>query len=94
MLRGRRRFQPRNPSGCLSKRIPQITVTVADVDTTTTPAQTSTHPFVSDEIPECTLPSRSELELSPLDVVHVDMLSNDVEQVSSVSREELEVPRI
>lgn len=49
---------------------------------------------MSDEIPQGTLPSRPVLELTPLDVVHVDVLSDDVKKVSPVSREELEVPRM
>jgi len=40
------------------------------------------------------LPSRPVLELASPDDVHVDMLSDDVEQVNSKSQEELVIPRI
>jgi len=50
---------------------------------------------VSDEIPQGSLPSRPMLEMtSHVDDVHVDVLSDDVEQISPESLEELEIPQI
>jgi len=73
---------------------PQKNMIVVVVSTFAAPTQTQTPSCVSDEIPQGSLPLRPVLELASLDDVHVDMLSDDVEQVNSESRKELEVPRI
>jgi len=90
-----------NPSGIGSSNAfatilePQQTIHAADIATTAAPTQTQTHPCVSDEIPQGSLPSRPVLEMtSPVDDLHVDALSDDVERVSPESREELEIPQI
>jgi len=69
-------------------------IEVPDVLTPAAPTQQQASPRVSDEIPQGSLPSHPVLELASLDVVHVDVLSDVVEQVTLESREELEIPRI
>ena len=73
---------------------PQINSTDADGSTYAAPTLAQTPPCVSEEIPQGSLPSRPVLELASLDDVHADVLSDDVEQVNSESREELVIPRI
>jgi len=73
---------------------PQINMTATDVSTSTTPTLAQTPPCVSEEIPQGFLPSRPMVELASPDDVHTDVLSDDVEQVNSESREELVVPWI
>jgi len=76
---------------------PQQTIHVAAISTLMAPTQTQTqtHPCMSDEIPQGSLPSRPVLEMtSTADDVHVEVLSDDVERVSPESREELEIPQI
>ena len=73
---------------------PQINSTAANGSTSAAPTLAQTPPCVSEEIPQCSLPSRLVLELDSPDDVHADVLSDDVEQVNSESLEELVIPRI
>ena len=66
----------------------------AEVPSSAAPTQKQTSPRVSDEIPQGSLPSHPVFELASLDDVHIDVLLDDVEQVTSELREELEIPRI
>jgi len=69
-------------------------MTATDGSTSTTPTLAQTPPCVSEEIPQGFMPSRPVLELASPDDVHADVLSDDVEQVNSESREELVIPWI
>jgi len=73
---------------------PQINSTAANGSTSAAPTLARTPPCVSEGIPQGSLPSRPVLELASPNDVHADVLSDDVEQVNSESREELVIPRI
>jgi len=68
--------------------------TTSAISAKAAPTLTETLPNMSDVIPQGTLPVDPVLELASLDDVHDDVLSDDVEQVYSEPREELEIPRI
>ena len=97
MQKGRRRYQSPNLSGCLPKRIPWVSVHPKHLQHLLAPLRLKNLCLLL----RCLLLRLQHknrhppgFELASLDDVHVDVLSDDVEQVTSELREELEIPRI